>query len=467
MKKYVELPLSELKEGITILKNHGFMYTIESIEKISENIRLVSLSDRNGNTITEYATDDKMYYVRTEHLDESDRLAHSPFGRRERPHPTYWFDQQRKKHDERVAARQEKKNEEPKPEPTTRIGKAVRAVKRAVKWLDDRSQGLHDSYTVEDWQEVNRKDNTDGLSKKAVNAYRRENPGSKLQTAVTEKNPKGKRASRRKSFCSRMSGMKRRLTSAKTARDPDSRINKALRRWRCNSSYEPQGTMIAESEDIIKKLAKKHDVSEEQIEKQLEMGMEIEKEHTDNPAEARKIAIDHLEEKPDYYTKLKKYVEGDMDSGEGKVTEGKIYDRLVQQLRDKGTPLNRAHAIATAQLQKSGVLKRGTRKLTKKGKKRQAMGAAGRAKDRAAKRSGRKTSDYKYDPKSNIATLKNSYEPQGNMLEEGENKPTNPEAWADCISQAKSKFKVYPSAYANGWASKCYKKKGGGWKKAK
>lgn len=85
----------------------------------------------------------------------------------------------------------------------------------------------------EDWQSVNRKDKTDGMSQKAVNAYRRENPGSKLKTAVTEKNPKGKRASRRKSFCSRMSGMKKRLTSAKTANDPDSRINKALRRWRC------------------------------------------------------------------------------------------------------------------------------------------------------------------------------------------------------------------------------------------
>lgn len=85
----------------------------------------------------------------------------------------------------------------------------------------------------EDWQKVNRQDKTDGLSQKAVNAYRRENPGSKLQTAVTEKNPKGKRASRRKSFCSRMKGMKARLTSAETARDPDSRINKALRRWRC------------------------------------------------------------------------------------------------------------------------------------------------------------------------------------------------------------------------------------------
>ena len=86
----------------------------------------------------------------------------------------------------------------------------------------------------EDWQKENRKDKTDGLSQKAVNAYRRENPGSNLQTAVTEKKPTGKRASRRKNFCSRMSGMKSKLTSAKTARDPDSRINKALRRWNCN-----------------------------------------------------------------------------------------------------------------------------------------------------------------------------------------------------------------------------------------
>jgi hypothetical protein len=85
----------------------------------------------------------------------------------------------------------------------------------------------------EDWQKVNRKDKTDGLSQKAVNAYRRENPGSKLQTAVTEKKPTGKRAKRRKSFCRRMKGMKDKLTSAKTARDPDSRINKSLRNWNC------------------------------------------------------------------------------------------------------------------------------------------------------------------------------------------------------------------------------------------
>lgn len=87
---------------------------------------------------------------------------------------------------------------------------------------------------IEDWQKVNRQDKTDGLSQKAVNAYRRENPGSKLQTAVTEKKPTGKRAKRRANFCRRMKGMKSKLTSAKTARDPDSRINKALRRWNCN-----------------------------------------------------------------------------------------------------------------------------------------------------------------------------------------------------------------------------------------
>ena len=44
------------------------------------------------------------------------------------------------------------------------------------------------------------------------------------------------------------------------------------------------------------------------------------------------------------------------------------------------------------------------------------------------------------------------------------NKPTSPDKWADCISQAKAKFDVYPSAYANGWAAQCYKRKGGKWK---
>ena len=104
----------------------------------------------------------------------------------------------------------------------------------ALKVLQKQYKKVKEEIEIEeDWQKVNKSDRTDGLSQKAVDAYRRENPGSKLQTAVTEKNPKGKRAARRKSFCSRMGGMKKRLTNPENARDPDSPINKALRRWNC------------------------------------------------------------------------------------------------------------------------------------------------------------------------------------------------------------------------------------------
>ena len=83
------------------------------------------------------------------------------------------------------------------------------------------------------WQRKEGKSKSGGLNRKGIASYRRANPGSKLKMAVTEKNPKGKRAARRKSFCARMKGMKRKLTSAKTARDPNSRINKSLRKWNC------------------------------------------------------------------------------------------------------------------------------------------------------------------------------------------------------------------------------------------
>ena len=93
------------------------------------------------------------------------------------------------------------------------------------------------SCVKEDWQDVNKADKTDGLSQKAVDAYRRENPGSKLKTAVTTDPSKlkagSKSAKRRLSFCRRMKGMKQRLTNPENARDPDSPINKALRRWNC------------------------------------------------------------------------------------------------------------------------------------------------------------------------------------------------------------------------------------------
>ena len=71
-----------------------------------------------------------------------------------------------------------------------------------------------------------------GLTAKGRKKYNRAT-GSNLQAPVTEKNPTGKRAARRKSFCSRMEGMKRKMTNIKKKNDPDSRINKALKRWRC------------------------------------------------------------------------------------------------------------------------------------------------------------------------------------------------------------------------------------------
>jgi hypothetical protein len=89
----------------------------------------------------------------------------------------------------------------------------------------------------EAWTRKEGQSESGGLNRKGIESYRRANPGSKLSMAVTTKpsklKPGSKAANRRKSFCARMGGMKRRLTSAKTARDPDSRINKALRKWNC------------------------------------------------------------------------------------------------------------------------------------------------------------------------------------------------------------------------------------------
>ena len=72
-----------------------------------------------------------------------------------------------------------------------------------------------------------------GLTAKGRAKYNRAT-GSNLKAPVTGKvKPGSKAAARRKSFCARMKGMKRKLTSSKTANDPNSRINKALRKWRC------------------------------------------------------------------------------------------------------------------------------------------------------------------------------------------------------------------------------------------
>ena len=88
----------------------------------------------------------------------------------------------------------------------------------------------------EAWQKANNRDKTDGMSRKAVKTYRREHPGSKLQTAVTTKPSKLKKGSkaskRRKSYCSRSRGQMK-MHNISCAKTPDKAICKARRRWNC------------------------------------------------------------------------------------------------------------------------------------------------------------------------------------------------------------------------------------------
>jgi len=79
------------------------------------------------------------------------------------------------------------------------------------------------------WTKKSGKNKKGGLNEKGRKSYEAENPGSDLKAPSKKKGNK-----RRASFCARMKGMKKKLTSAKTARDPDSRINKSLRAWNCN-----------------------------------------------------------------------------------------------------------------------------------------------------------------------------------------------------------------------------------------
>ena len=124
------------------------------------------------------------------------------------------------------------------------------AIVRFIKNQNDNKQ------FYEDWNKVNHHDKTNGLSQKAVNAYRREHPGSKLKTAVTTKPSKlkagSKAAKRRKSFCARMSGNKGPMKKPNGKPTPKAL---ALRRWNCES-IEEMAQMIAEGEQMIAEIKK-------------------------------------------------------------------------------------------------------------------------------------------------------------------------------------------------------------------
>jgi hypothetical protein len=113
-------------------------------------------------------------------------------------------------------------------------GKKIDTMKKSLRQKDlGKEQGVAES---EAWQKANNRDKTDGMSRKAVNTYRREHPGSKLQTAVTTKPSKLKKGSkaskRRKSYCSRSRGQMK-MHNISCAKTPDKAICKARRRWNC------------------------------------------------------------------------------------------------------------------------------------------------------------------------------------------------------------------------------------------
>jgi hypothetical protein len=110
---------------------------------------------------------------------------------------------------------------------------------------------IHELTESEAWQKSSGKNKNGGLNAKGVKSYRASHPGSHLQTAVTTKPSKLKKGSkaskRRKSFCARMKGMKKHRTGAKTQHDPNSRINKSLRKWHCESIEEMQDLILVGS----------------------------------------------------------------------------------------------------------------------------------------------------------------------------------------------------------------------------
>jgi len=93
------------------------------------------------------------------------------------------------------------------------------------------------------WTRKEGKSEKGGLNAKGRASYNAANPG---KPGLKAPQPKG--GSRRDSFCARMSGMKKKLTSAKTANDPNSRINKSLRAWNC-----AEGGYITAADGIAQK----------------------------------------------------------------------------------------------------------------------------------------------------------------------------------------------------------------------
>lgn len=157
---------------------------------------------------------------------------------------------------------------------------------------------------------------------------------------------------------------------------------------------------------------------------QLSLGVQIEMEHTNDHEIAQEIAMDHLTEDPEYYTKL---VKAGL-AKEFKPSHSSGFGDPDQSFNDEARTGN-------------GGLKKGNMH----GK------IGGTSNGQVAGRNSEPIVNKTVDIEIDEAKKKKP-------------KPTNPSLWARAKAAARAKFDVYPSAYANGWAAKWYKSKGGGWR---
>jgi len=170
--------------------------------------------------------------------------------------------------------------------------------------------------------------------------------------------------------------------------------------------------------------------------KELSIGVQVEMEHTNDDKIATEIAMDHLTEDPEYYSKL-------VAAGLAK----EFSPSANSGLGDPNQSINDAPRIGNNSVSSNNI-----------------VGNIGHTPN--GKVDGRR-SEPVHDDTVEIDIIEPTYQELNEVRKKKKKsgaKPTNPKLWSRAKSMARSKFDVYPSAYANAWAAKWYKKKGGGWR---
>ena len=129
---------------------------------------------------------------------------------------------------ERQARKDERMYERENRKATRQGEREVKREERQAKREERKIPKQRSGGSTPAWQRKEGKNPSGGLNAKGRASYNRANPG---KPGLKAPQPEG--GSRKKSFCARMSGMKKKLTGSKTANDPNSRINKSLRKWKC------------------------------------------------------------------------------------------------------------------------------------------------------------------------------------------------------------------------------------------